>query len=156
MNRMIQTNLGALSVLTALALTLPARTSAQDDPAHSAPLFLMTSASGKTMRLDIARTPLLARRIDVDLYGLSLGAALDTISARAGFRIAYNTDVVKRDSRVYLRANLITVAAALTTFAQARNERGQAVASSSGYLRVSEPSEPGSQLRSFSRRRSEA
>jgi TonB-linked SusC/RagA family outer membrane protein len=114
MTRVIHGKRGILSVLTALVLTLPAPTNAQDDPSRNAPVFFMALASGKTMRLDIARTPLLARRIDVDLYGLALGAALDTISARAGFRIAYNTDVVNRGARVYLRANLITVAAALT------------------------------------------
>src|SRR5260221_6779362 len=100
MDRVLHCNVGVLSVLTALAVTLPARTNAQDDTARNAPVFLMASSSGKTMRLDIERTPLLARRIDVDLYGLALGAALDTISARAGFRIAYNTDVIKRGARV--------------------------------------------------------
>jgi FtsP/CotA-like multicopper oxidase with cupredoxin domain len=114
MDRMIHRHTRILSLLTALTLTVPAHINAQNDTARNSPLFLVASANGKTTRLDIDRTPVLARRIDVDLYGLALGAALDTISARAGFRIAYNTDIVKREARVYLRAKLITVAAALT------------------------------------------
>ena len=54
------------------------------------------------------------RRIAVDLDGATLGEAIETISARAGFRIGYAADAVPAERRVRLRAQSITVAAALT------------------------------------------
>lgn len=80
------------------------------------PRFLLAigALGTQTRPLDIDRTPSLSRRIAVDLDGATLGEALDVISERAGFRIGYAADVVERAKVVHLRAQSITVAAALT------------------------------------------
>jgi TonB-linked SusC/RagA family outer membrane protein len=80
------------------------------------PRFLMApSKAGAPARpIDIEKTPALARRIAVDLDGATLDEAIDAIATQAGFRIAYAADAVSRSKRVRLRAQSITVAAALT------------------------------------------
>ncbi len=82
---------------------------------YRAPRFLFATKPGAATRaLDIEKTPALARRIAVDLDGATLAEAIETISARAGFRIGYAADAVPAERRVRLRAESITVAAALT------------------------------------------
>jgi len=83
------------------------------DGADRAPRFLV--ASGNTVvPVDLARTPLLLRRLALDLEGLTLKQALLVISQRAGLRIMFSDDVLPLEKRVHLRAEAITVAAALT------------------------------------------
>ena len=87
-----------------------------DDGTLRVPRFLIASANREsTLRpVDIDRSPSLSRRIAVDLDGASIGEALETIAASAGFRIGYSAEVIPRNTRVHLRAQSITVAAALT------------------------------------------
>jgi TonB-linked SusC/RagA family outer membrane protein len=87
-----------------------------EDNEYRAPRFLLAPAKpGAPARaLDIERTPALARRISVDLDGATLGEAIDIISTQAGFRIGYAADALSSGRRVRLRAQSITVAAALT------------------------------------------
>jgi TonB-linked SusC/RagA family outer membrane protein len=83
---------------------------------YRAPRFLLAplkSGAPPTV-LDVGRTPILSRRIAVDLDGSTLGEAISTISAKIGLRIGYAEDAVSTDRRVHLRAQSITVAAALT------------------------------------------
>jgi TonB-linked SusC/RagA family outer membrane protein len=86
-----------------------------DDAVARMPRFLLASAlrGSPPSPVDIDRSPTLSRRIAVDLDGALIGDALDAISTNGGFRIAYSPDVVARDIRVHLRAQNITVAAAL-------------------------------------------
>jgi len=85
-----------------------------------APRFLFASAdrlegSGdKLVPLDIARTPVLRRYLSLDLDNVSIKEALATISRQAGLELAYGDQMAPRDARVRLKAEHITVVAALT------------------------------------------
>src|SRR2546422_1874417 len=77
------------------------------------PQFLLRTAS-KTVLLDIERTPVLLRRLDLNLDGATLRKALAAIVAQSGLELAYSDDAVPLDRPVQLRATAISVAAALT------------------------------------------
>jgi len=66
------------------------------------------------MRIDVAKTPALRRRISVDLDDVKLGDALQLIAEKGGLHIMYSRSVLPLERRVRLRAEDITVAAALT------------------------------------------
>lgn len=110
---------GAFSMLLALLVLVSAphhvfAQIASEGAAMLGPRFLLASNSDNPRLLDIGRTPILARRIAINADGATVREALDAISAQAGFRIVYSTDVVLADARVHLKAEGITVAAALT------------------------------------------
>ncbi len=77
------------------------------------PRFLLASAS-KLLPVDVSTTPALVRRLSLELEGATLKQALAAITARSGLRLAYGDDVLPLEKRVHLRAEAITVAAALT------------------------------------------
>ncbi|HEY9514135.1 MAG TPA: TonB-dependent receptor, partial [Gemmatimonadaceae bacterium] len=64
--------------------------------------------------VDPSRTPMLSRRIALDLHGATVETALNAISEATGLRFAYSRAVVPVDRPVQLDARNITVAAALT------------------------------------------
>ncbi len=80
------------------------------------PRFFLAQASrdASPVPLDVGRTPVLVRRIAVDLDGVPLKEALAEISARSGLTLVYGDGVLPADKRVHLRAEQITVVAALT------------------------------------------
>jgi TonB-linked SusC/RagA family outer membrane protein len=77
------------------------------------PRFLLATTSTRAP-LDVDRTPILRRRISLDLEGVPLKDALTVISTAAGLDLAYRVEAVPLDAPVRLRAETITVAAALT------------------------------------------
>ncbi|MGH7719262.1 MAG: carboxypeptidase-like regulatory domain-containing protein, partial [Gemmatimonadaceae bacterium] len=81
--------------------------------ADRAPRFLLAS-SPAPVPIDVSNTPALRRRIAVDLRDVTLEEALATISREAGFNLMYSKAVVPLDRVVRLRAEDITVVAALT------------------------------------------
>jgi len=84
------------------------------DATVSGPRFLLLESATKMVPVDVSRTPMLRRQVGLDLDGLSVRDALAAISHKTGIDIAYATDVVPFDAIVHLKADAITVAAALT------------------------------------------
>ena len=81
----------------------------------NAPRFLANlPASAAWAPLDPVRTPLLNRRIALDLRGATVASALDAISNATGIHFAYSSAEVPVRRHVELEARSITVAAALT------------------------------------------
>lgn len=100
----------------ALLVVLVPLLSAQEltsDLSANAPRFF-ASLTPVPIPVDIARTPMLQRRIALDLEGVTLGKALQEISDASGLQFAYSRAAVPVDRRVRLEARDITVAAALT------------------------------------------
>jgi outer membrane receptor protein involved in Fe transport len=77
------------------------------------PRFLLATAT-KVVPMDASKTPVLARRLSLELEGATLKQALAEIIDQSGLRLAYSDDVVPLQRRVHLRAEAITAAAALT------------------------------------------
>ncbi|MFI5239427.1 MAG: TonB-dependent receptor plug domain-containing protein, partial [Gemmatimonadales bacterium] len=102
----------AAALLVVLAPTLSAQ-QLTSDLGDTAPRFF-ASLSPVPIPVDIARTPVLQRRIALDLEGATLGKALQAIGDASGLHFAYSRAVVPVDRRVQLEARDITVAAALT------------------------------------------
>lgn len=99
-----------------LAPASPVTASGQDGMEHTTadgPRFMLASESGP-VAIDVDHTPILQRRLSLNLEGATLKQALAEISAQAGLRLTYSDDVVPLQSRVRLRAQAITVLAALT------------------------------------------
>jgi outer membrane receptor protein involved in Fe transport len=86
---------------------------AQELAQDRAPRFLLALDSRLTP-VDIERTPLLGRRLSLSLDGATIKEALGEIVRQSGLRLAYGDDVLPPDGRVHLRAEGITVVAALT------------------------------------------
>jgi len=100
------------TLLVVLAPSLRAQTGT-GDLSDSAPRFL-AALTPVPVPVDIARTPVLQRRIALDLRGVTLADALQAIGDSSGLRFAYSRAEVPVDRRVRLEASDITVAAALT------------------------------------------
>lgn len=108
--------IAALIAGAAVLLAQPARAQVQlalNDATDRAPHFFL-AAPGGTHALDISSTPVLARRIALDLDGATLKSALAAITNASGLSLAYSRDMVAMDTPVHLQAENITVAAALT------------------------------------------
>lgn len=80
------------------------------------PRFLYAEVPGKSraVPIDVARTPVLVRKIALDLQGVPVREALAAIAAQSGINLIYERDLVPAGGQVRLRAEEITVAAALT------------------------------------------
>jgi hypothetical protein len=80
------------------------------------PQFLLASArpSERPLAVDVASVPVLRRRLSLDLEDAGRGEALDAISKASGLRLVYANGVSLGEGRVRLKADQITVAAALT------------------------------------------
>ncbi len=102
---------------TLLALLAFARLAAAQELADSAagrgPRFLLAAAL-HPVPVDISRTPVLRQRISLDLRDVPLKEALTAIARQSGLDLVYSDDVLPVGARVSLRAEGITVAAALT------------------------------------------
>ena len=75
--------------------------------------FYARTAREKPIRLDVKRTPVLSRRLTLDLRDVSLEEALTAITREAGLKLVYSKAKVPLDKRVSLRAEDITVAGAI-------------------------------------------
>lgn len=83
-------------------------------PRHEAAPHFLLELGTRRIPIDAGRAPALARRISVDLDGVPLHDALDQIARKARIQLMYADDVVPASGTVHLRAQEITVAAALT------------------------------------------
>src|SRR2546430_15840056 len=106
-------------VLLALAMPLfPPRATAQsagDRAASRAPRFLLAMAErSKPVPVDLKRSAFLRRPLSLAFDGATLKEALAEISRQAGLSLVYTDDVLPAGAVVNLRADRITVAAALT------------------------------------------
>src|SRR2546429_3229728 len=106
-------------LVLALSTALFARgVTAQDqgDPAESrGPRFLLAMAERpQPVPVDLARSAVLRRRLSLAFNGATLKQALAEISRQAGLSLVYADDVLPAGMLVNLRAERITVAAALT------------------------------------------
>jgi len=86
---------------------------AQELAQDRAPRFLLAIDS-RLPPVDIDRTPSLGRRLSLSLDGATIKEALSEIGRQSGLRLAYGDDLLPPDGRVHLRAEGITVVAALT------------------------------------------
>jgi TonB-dependent starch-binding outer membrane protein SusC len=84
------------------------------DGALRGPRFLLLASETRTVPVDIKRTPILRRQLSLDLDGKSVQDAIAIISNKAGLDIAFDPSVLPSDAVVHLKADDITVAAALT------------------------------------------
>jgi len=95
------------------ALVVAQRVDAGGGARPEAPSFLMEAGRSR-VPVEAHAIPALRRRISLDLDDVPLERALTEIAERAGFRWIYSRDLVPLDRRVRLRAEDITVTAALT------------------------------------------
>src|SRR5262245_25064888 len=105
-------------LLAATLVAFPQHASAQytSDPSESrAPRFLLAMAeSSKPVPVDLKRSATLRRPLSLAFEGATLKEALGEISRLAGLRLVYADDVLPEGILFNLRADRITVAAALT------------------------------------------
>ena len=87
--------------------------SMQEQMQQRVPRFLLETSSGREP-IDVDHTPLLQRRVALELGDVTLKHALDVISALSGLHLAYSDDLVPLRRRVHLQERDIAVAAALT------------------------------------------
>jgi len=100
--------------LALLALApLAAAQELSDSAAGRGPRFLL-AATLHPVPVDIGRTPVLRQRISLDLGDVPLKEAVTAIAQQSGLELVYSDDVLPPGARVSLRAEGITVAAALT------------------------------------------
>ena len=105
------------AVLALLASTLGSLSAEAQELAlaERGPRFLFTAAVGRAPKpVDVGRTPVLRRRIALEVDGATLAQALAEITRQSGLAFVYSRDVISPESPVRLRAEQITVAAALT------------------------------------------
>ena len=113
--------LRCLAVLVVYVLTVPSVHATQDPTtptplamAPQGPRFLLETKGKSRVPVDLLRTPSLQRRITVNLDGVSMRQALAEVARNGGIRLMYPDDVIPLSMPVRLRAESITVAAALT------------------------------------------
>lgn len=99
-------------VRTANALQEDSALSADARPI-GAPRLLVETKHGR-VPVDLASAPLLRNRIGVDFSNLPIRDALADVARKAAIRLMYADDIIPVDAVVRLRADGITVAAALT------------------------------------------
>ncbi|HEY9230463.1 MAG TPA: SusC/RagA family TonB-linked outer membrane protein, partial [Gemmatimonadaceae bacterium] len=106
--------------VAAAGVTLTAaRTGVAQDTAQQfmqrGPRFLLASADrSEPARVDLGRTPVLRHRLTIDYESITLGEALKRVASSSGLELAYSNAIIPIDSVVHLKAQDITVAAALT------------------------------------------
>ena len=100
----------------ALLLTTAATSGAQENSASRGPLFMLASASPTRapVVVEAGSVAALRRRVSLSLDGVQVTDALAEIARAAGLQIVFADGVVPATARVHLRAEEITVAAALT------------------------------------------
>src|SRR5437016_6115137 len=114
MYRIALRHLGLACVLSALPLRICA-TQMEDATASRAPRFLLAMAERSTrVPVDLKRSAILRQPLSLALDDAPLKEALAEISRQARLNLVYADDVLPLDMTVSLRADRITVAAALT------------------------------------------
>src|SRR5256712_5207332 len=106
-----------LMLATVLALFPPGAAAqyASSPGASRAPRFLLAMAErSEPVPVDLKRSAVLRQPLSLAFDGVPLKQALAEISRQAGLNLVYADDVVPIDATVRLRADRITVAAALT------------------------------------------
>ncbi len=108
--------IGALGLAGSLAAGATNGSAAQQVAvADRGPRFLYAAtATAIPQPVDVKRTPMLRQQLSLDLNGASVAQALGAITRQTGLRFVYSREVIPPESRVHLRAEQITVAAALT------------------------------------------
>ena len=109
-----------LIVYVTFALVAGANLAAQDVQFASAdrmsergPRFFLNTTPGP-VRIDVAKTAVLKRRISVDFQNVKLSDALNEIARQAGLRLMWTGAVLPSERTVQLKAENITVAGALS------------------------------------------
>src|SRR5262245_37665539 len=88
---------------------------AQEHAVSGAPRFLYSGGgSERPYAIDVSSVPFMARRITLSLDGVSRREALAEIGRKSGVQLVYAAGVVPAEGKVRLKAEEITVAAALT------------------------------------------
>jgi len=117
MHRIALPHLVLMCAMSALPLPLPHRIGAQqlgDPTASRAPRFLLAMAErSKPVPVDLKRSAVLRQPLSLAFDGATLKEALAEISRQAGLSLVYADDVLPVATLVNLRAEHITVAAAL-------------------------------------------
>jgi outer membrane receptor protein involved in Fe transport len=114
MRQLIVSTVAALVAVIGLVPVRPAHAQVVAAATYErGPRFLLATAT-KVVPMDASKTPVLARRLSLELEGATLKQALAEIIDQSGLRLAYSDDVVPLQRRVHLRAEAITAAAALT------------------------------------------
>ncbi|HWC74040.1 MAG TPA: TonB-dependent receptor [Gemmatimonadales bacterium] len=105
-----------LGVLVATLMLIPPLSAQESDASARAPLFLLASTNPVSVPVvvDAASVSILRQRVRLNLENVALVDALDQISRVAKLQIVYADGVIPAAARVHLRADEITVAAALT------------------------------------------
>jgi TonB-dependent starch-binding outer membrane protein SusC len=105
-------------VLLALAVLLrPAVAGAQEQVAmvDRGPRFMQPApGGGAPQEVDVTQVSMLRRRVSLNREGATVAKLLGEITRQTGLRFSYDAEVVAVDRLVGLRADSITVAAALT------------------------------------------
>src|SRR5262245_30394731 len=98
-----------------VGLVVASVAAAQDFAAVGRPRFLfVTTGRDGTIEIDPGRTPIFQRRVTLTLEHATVGEALAAVSRQAGIRLVYSRDVIDTKAPARIRADAITVAAALT------------------------------------------
>lgn len=101
-------------VLLSASLLSAGRAMAQVS-ADASPRFLLTTGERSDLvAIDIARSPILRKQLTLDLQGTSVKDALGAISRQSGLRLFYTDNLIANAPPKRLKAEGITVAAALT------------------------------------------
>ncbi len=104
-----------LKVLGAVSLLASALSAQNTDvDVQRAPRFLLASNGREPVAVDVSRVARLRQRLALDLDGATIKEAVRQIVRQSGMIIWYSDDALPRDMRVHLKAENITVAAALT------------------------------------------
>src|SRR5256884_50597 len=116
---MLMYRVASSALVLALAIAVfPHGAAAQyagDPTENRAPRFLLAMAErSQPVPVDLARSAVLRRRLSLAFNGATLKQALAEISRQAGLSLVYADDVLPAGMLVNLRAERITVAAALT------------------------------------------
>jgi outer membrane receptor protein involved in Fe transport len=102
------------SMMLALSLmAVPGAVGQQAQFASRGPRFLLASWP-TAIELDASSAPVLRKRVSLDLIGSTIGQALKEITRQADLEISYSPGLIPIDQPVTVRAQDITVAAALT------------------------------------------
>src|SRR5581483_10142720 len=83
--------------------------------AHSGngPTFFLRSTDGRH-RIGLTGAPVLTRRVSLSVSNVPIADVLDSIAVQANVHVAYSPGVVNVDARVTMRAEDLSVGAALT------------------------------------------
>src|SRR5437899_6350355 len=115
---MLMYRVASSALVLALAMAVfPHGATAQyagDPTENRAPRFLLAMAErSQPVPVDLKRSAFLRRRLSLAFDGATLKQALAEVSRQAGLNLVYADDVLPVAARVSLRADRITVAAAL-------------------------------------------